>query len=172
MTSRPGTGYVPAPRTEELDVARNTRVIADASPRDVFDVLRDGSSFASWVVGTRTIRDVEEGWPRPGTSIHFTAGYWPLRNDDRTQSLAYQADVRLELEAQLWPAGTARIAIEVEPVRSGVLVTLDEEPARGVLKNVHNPVLDGVVRLRNLETLRRLETVVRRYQAAAAATPR
>ena len=147
-------------------MARNCRVIRGAGPRDVFDVLRDGRTYGDWVVGTRMIRDVDEGWPRAGARLHYTAGWWPLRKDDVTTSQAYEPDRRLQLEAHAWPAGTARIVIEVQEVPGGVAVTLDESPARGLLKTLHNPALDLAVKLRNVETLRRLEQQVRRKQAA------
>jgi hypothetical protein len=147
-------------------MAQNRRVIRDATARDVFDALRDGRSYGHWVVGTRTIRAVDDGWPAAGTRLHYTAGYWPLRKDDVTRSLGYQPDRRLELEAQAWPAGSVRIVIEVEPVPGGVSVLLDEVPARGVLKTLHNPAFDAAIRLRNVETLRRLESVVREKQRA------
>jgi hypothetical protein len=147
-------------------MARNRRVIQSAEPRDVFDVLRDGHTYGHWVVGTRMIRAVDEGWPQPGKRLHYTAGWWPLRKDDVTTAQAYEPDRRLQLEANAWPAGTAGIVIEAEQVPGGVAVTIDEAPARGLLKTLHNPALDLAVKLRNVETLRRLEQQVRRKQAA------
>jgi hypothetical protein len=145
-------------------VAHNSRLIRNATPEDAFAVLEDGRGYADWVVGTRKIRDVEPGWPRPGSAIHYTAGHWPLRKDDKTQALAYEPDRRLRLEARAWPLGTAGIVINVEPSRDGVVVSLDEAPAKGWLRVIHNPVLDAMIRLRNVETLRRFEQAVRRKQ--------
>lgn len=147
-------------------MARNRRVIRGAAPRDVFDVLRDGWTYGDWVVGTRMIREVDEGWPSPGARLHYTAGWWPLRKDDVTTSQAYEPDGRLVLEANAWPAGTVGIVLSAETVPGGVAVTIDESPARGLLKTVNNPVLEGAVKLRNVETLRRLEKQVRRKQGA------
>lgn len=145
-------------------MARNTRLIKDATAQDVFDVLRDGWVYAEWVVGTRAIRAVDEGWPRPGTAIHYTVGRWPLRKDDRTVSLGYRPDEQLLLEARAWPAGTAGIVLSAEQVGADVLFRIEEAPARGVLRLVHNPVLDLGIKLRNVETLRRFEQQVRRRQ--------
>ena len=147
-------------------MARNRRVIRGATPSDVFAVLRDGLSYAQWVVGTRQIRAVDEGWPEAGTRIHYTVGWWPLRKDDVTTSRRFEPDRRLELEVQVWPAGTAGIALQVEQVPQGVAVVLDEAPAGGVLKLLHNPALNLLVTLRNVETLRRLEEQVRARQHA------
>jgi hypothetical protein len=117
-------------------------------PEQVFDVLRDGQSYAS---------SVDPGWPQPGSKLHFTIGRGPLRKDDETESLSCAPDTRLELEARAFPAGTARIVISVAPVAGGTSVSIDEVPERGPAKVLHNPIADLLVKLRNVETLRRLE---------------
>jgi hypothetical protein len=145
-------------------MAVTRRVMGGLSPAAVFDVLRDGWTYQEWVVGTRAIRAVDEGWPAEGTALHYTVGYGPLRKDDETRSRAYEPDRRLELEAHAWPAGTARIELRAEPVQDGTLVTIDEHPLRGAAARVHNPAADVVIHVRNLETLRRLEACVRRHR--------
>jgi hypothetical protein len=143
-------------------MAVTRRVMTDLTPTAVFDVLRDGRTYQEWVVGTRSIRAVDESWPAVGTALHYTVGYGPLRKDDETRSLTYEPDRRLELEAHAWPAGTARIDLRAEPVRDGTLVTIDEHPLRGAAATVHNPATELLVHLRNVETLRRLEASARR----------
>ena len=138
-------------------MAVTRRLMKGLTPQAVFDVLRDGRSYGHWVVGTRTIRAVDPGWPSEGTKLHYTVGYRPLRKDDETVSLAYAADERLELEARAWPAGTAKIVLRAEPAEGGTLVSIDEAPHRGPAKLLHNPLLDVLVKARNVETLRRLE---------------
>ena len=132
------------------------------TPEAVFDVLRDGRSYGSWVVGTRMIRAQEPGWPQAGTAIHYTVGYGPLRKDGDTRSLAYEPERRLELEARAWPAGTARIEITAEAQDGGTLVSIDEHPLRGIAARLHNPAVDLLIKVRNVETLRRLEGLARR----------
>jgi hypothetical protein len=143
-------------------VAHNSRVVPDATVADVFAVLTDGWAYADWVVGTRKIRAVEDDWPAPGTAIHYTVGRWPLRKDDKTQSVGYQPLQRLRLEARAWPLGTAGIVLSAEAVTGGVRVSIQEAPARGWLRVLHNPVLDATIKVRNVETLRRFEQVLRR----------
>lgn len=133
------------------------RLMGSVAPGAVFDVLRDGKSYAGWVVGTRKIRAVDPGWPAVGTRLHYTVGYGPLRKDDETRSLTYEPDTKLALEARAWPAGTARIELRAEPAEGGALVSIDEHPNAGLAKTLHNPILDAIIRIRNLETLRRLE---------------
>lgn len=146
-------------------MARNRRVIRDATPQDVFAVLRDGRTYGDWVVGTGATEEVDPQWPEPGTALHWRIGHRPLRKDDQTVSRAYQPDRLLRLEAQAWPFGTARIVLQVEPVDGGVAVVIDENPERGLLKLLHNPGLDALIKVRNVETLRRLEKQVRAKQA-------
>lgn len=138
-------------------MAITTRLMRGATPRQVFDVLRDGRSYGDWVVGTREIRDVDEGWPAVGTRLHYRVGYGPLRKDDVTSCRLYAPDTRIELEAHAWPAGTARIAITAEVADGGTLVSIDEHPLRGPAKLLHNRLVDLLVKARNVETLRRLE---------------
>lgn len=145
-------------------MAVTRRVMTGVAPKDVFDVLRDGDSYERWVVGTRKIRGTDPGWPAPGTAIHYTIGYWPVRKDDKTTSQAYEPDAHLELEAFAWPAGSARIDIRAEEVADGTLVTIDEHPKSGPGAMVHNPVADGFIHVRNVEGLRRLEALARRHR--------
>lgn len=143
-------------------MAITTRVMQGVTPTQVFDVLRDGRSYGDWVVGTRKIRDVDAGWPTEGTRLHYTVGYGPVRKDDVTTSLGYEPDARLALEAHAWPAGTAGIVMTAEAVAGGTRVSIDEAPLRGPAKRLHNPVADLLIKLRNVETLRRLEAQARR----------
>lgn len=133
----------------------------DVSPGRLFAVLEDGTTYARWVVGTRAIRSVDPGWPAVGAALHYTVGYGPLRKDDRTVSTCCEPPGRLCLQAQAWPAGSAAIELSVEDVAGGCRVHLREEPDRGLAKLLHNPLLDLAVKVRNVETLRRLEQVAR-----------
>ena len=142
-------------------MATTRRHMTGLTPKAVFDVLRDGTTYSHWVVGTRKIRAVDGGWPAKGTRLHYTVGYGPLRKDDVTTSRAYTRDRRLELEAHAWPAGSARIVLRAEEQGNGTLVSIDEHPATGLARTLHNPSLDLLIKTRNVETLRRLEARVR-----------
>ena len=111
-----------------------------ATPAQVWSVLSNGRRYAEWVHGTKEIRDVDEGWPGEGASIHFTVGWGPFTHKDRTTSRACLPEQRRELEAHAWPAGTARIDLRVEPHQGGSLITMDEHPLRGPASWLHNPV--------------------------------
>jgi hypothetical protein len=131
-------------------------------PAAIFSVLRDGWSYARWVVGTSKIRAVDDGWPQPGARLHFRLGRGPLSKDDETRSMRLVDGSELELEAVGRPLGTARVDFRVDKVRDGSLVTIIEHPTKGPLATLHNPGFELLVYLRNVETLRRLEREVGR----------
>lgn len=132
---------------------------ARCSPEDVWAVLADGWSYASWVVGASRIRAVEEGWPSAGTSIHHSVGAWPLLINDSTTVREADPPRRLVLTARAWPTGEARVDIRLEPSPTGCRITIIEDalagPATMIPSAVRQPLLDG----RNREALHRLVLV-------------
>lgn len=54
-----------------------------------------------------------------------------------------------------------QIVITAAAVDGGTEVTIEEEPTSGLARTLHNPVLDLLVRVRLIETLRRLENLTR-----------
>jgi uncharacterized protein YndB with AHSA1/START domain len=145
-------------------MAENRRVIA--LPRDaVWRTLADGHVYADWVVGTSHIRGVDASWPEPGSRLHYTVGRGPLRHEGHTEVVAVESGRRLQLEAHAWPAGSVHIDIGLAESPEGTVVTMVEEPKRGILARLHNPIGDAVLKLRNVEALRRLERVSSRQSA-------
>lgn len=129
----------------------------EASPRRVFAELSDGWAYVGWVVGSTHIRDVEEHWPQVGSKIHHKVGSWPIEVVDYTESMECEPDQRLVLRARGWPLGEARVEIlltELAPERT--LVTIREAPIAGPGRWLDNRLLRSMLRLRNVETLRRL----------------
>ena len=136
-------------------MAVNRRLVR-ATPEDVWAVLADGHAYEHFVVGTRDIRRVDAGFPAVGTRLHYRVGYGPLRKDGVTEVQGCVPGTQLVLEAEAWPVGTAVIVLEVEPAGVGTRVSLTERPARGLAAKLHNPAADLAIRVRNVETLRRL----------------
>jgi len=128
----------------------------------VWAVLADGWSYAGWVVGASHIRDVDTGWPKPGTRIHHSVGPWPLTIEDVTEVVRCEPSRLLELDARLWPAGTARIMFTLR-ARSEALteVRMSEHVARGPSKFLPTFAQDVLLIPRNRETLRRLDALAR-----------
>jgi hypothetical protein len=134
-----------------------------ATPDRVFAVLADGWTYSDWVVGTAHIRDVDAGWPAPGTQLHHKAGPWPVSLEDSSTVVACEPDRSLTLRAGLWPLGQARIRMDLEPVgTTATRVTLAEEFEAGPLRTLRNKINDVVLHRRNIEALRRLADIAER----------
>jgi hypothetical protein len=128
----------------------------NCSPEQVFAVLHDGWTYPAWVVGASRMRDVDDGWPAPGTKLHHSFGVWPLVLDDTTEALEIEPGQRLVLEARGWPVGKARVDITVKADGDGSLVSIDEDVTDGPAKFVPEPLRVAGIDVRNREALRRL----------------
>jgi len=136
-------------------MSQNERLI-DASVEDVFAVLTDGWSYASWVVGASRIRDVEAGWPQPGHSIHHSVGVWPLLIDDATTVELYEPLRFLRLKVRAWPTGEGIVEFEATDKDALCHLVMRERTAKGPAALIPAAVIDPVLHLRNAETLQRL----------------
>jgi len=126
------------------------------SGEQIFAVLRDGWIYPVWVVGASRMRDVDNGWPAPGTKLHHAFGIWPLVIDDTTEVLEIEPDRRLVLEARGWPVGKARVEITVQPDGDDSLVSIAEDVTEGPARLVPEPIRLAGMDVRNRESLRRL----------------
>jgi polyketide cyclase/dehydrase/lipid transport protein len=136
------------------------------SSEDVFAVLRDGWLYPLWVVGATSMRDVDEGWPEPGTRLHHAFGVWPMTIEDITEVLDFEPDRRLVMEAHGWPVGKARVVITVEPDTEGCLVSIAEDVSGGPARLVPEPIRLAGMDVRNRECLRRLAYIAEGRQSA------
>jgi hypothetical protein len=132
------------------------------APETVFAVLANGWRYAEWVVGCRRVRAVEDGWPDPGSQFHHAQGVGWLELRDVTGSVEADSPRRVVLDARAWPAGRALITLTIAEKADGSLITIDEVPTGGPAKMFDNPVLKGIIHLRNREALRRLDRAAER----------
>ena len=130
------------------------QVAAPASA--VWAVLADGWTFSSWVVGTARIRAVDPGWPRAGSGMHHSFGTWPFLLNDQTHVEREEEGRLLELTARGWPAGEARVHIQIRPEGDRCMVLLAEDAVSGPGALVPPVVRQPLIAVRNRETLRRL----------------
>src|SRR5690348_2165381 len=93
-----------------------TERIVRAPVERVYSVLSDGWSYSDWVVGTAHIRDVDAGWPAPGSRVHHKAGPWPLSIRDRSESLACEPGRMLLLKVHVWPLGAGHAKFTLDPL--------------------------------------------------------
>ncbi|MDQ0374769.1 SRPBCC family protein [Cellulomonas humilata] len=125
-------------------------------PSAVLDVLADGWSYATWVVGTSRIRAVDPAWPAAGTRIAHSVGIWPALLDDVTVARGWDPERGIDLQARGWPAGEARVRIQVRPRLGGCTVEMAEDAVRGPGTLVPRPLRTAALVPRNTEALRRL----------------
>ncbi|RSM52261.1 polyketide cyclase [Amycolatopsis sp. WAC 01376] len=131
--------------------------VVDVPPDAVFAVLADGWSYASWVVGSSHIRDVDEDWPAVGSRIHHSVGPWPLHIQDVTVVKAVEPGVSLSLEARGWPLGAAAVEVTLLPHgEAKTEVRMRESVVRGPAKVLPEAVQALVAKPRNTEALARL----------------
>jgi uncharacterized protein YndB with AHSA1/START domain len=135
-------------------------VLIRRPPAQVWDVLADGHAYAEWVVGTREIRAVDDGWPEVGTAIHYTVGLGPLTFRGKTIVRRLEPGRQLGLEADGGPLGTARIVIELLEWGDDTVVLLDEHPLRGTAYQLHNAISDAVLLLRGRPMVQNLARLV------------
>ncbi|WP_069162383.1 SRPBCC family protein [Nocardia altamirensis] len=136
-------------------------ITVDASAEQTFAVLADGWMYATWVVGASHIRDVDPGWPAVGTRIHHSVGTWPLTMSDITKVHDVDPPRMLELEAKLWPVGSAWIRLElVELAPQRTKIRMSERAISGLATLLPDQVQELVLVPRNKESLSRLADLV------------
>jgi uncharacterized protein YndB with AHSA1/START domain len=136
--------------------------LVERPPAQVWDVLADGYAYADWVIGTREIRAVDDGWPAVGTSLHYTVGWGPLALRGRTTVRQVEKGRRLGLEADAGPLGSARIVIDLDEWGDGTVVVLDEHPLRGPAYWLHSAVSETVLLVRGRPMVNQLARLVER----------
>ena len=136
-------------------MSENTRVI-HATPAQVWEVLSDGWLYPTWVVGATRMRAVDDTWPLTGAKLHHSVGVWPAVIDDNTEVLACEPGRSLRLRARGWPLGEAEVEIRLTAQGAGTLVELFEDVVSGPGRFVPEPLKGASIKVRNVETLRRL----------------
>jgi polyketide cyclase/dehydrase/lipid transport protein len=141
-----------------------TTCLIHASAADVFTILTDGWTYAAWVVGASRVRDVDEGWPQPGHSIHHSVGIWPLVLNDTTTVAQYEPNRFLQLKVRAWPTGAGIVEFVLTDRDGDCDLLMRERAVSGPLALVPHPLVDPVLRLRNHETLRRLALLAEKHR--------
>lgn len=123
----------------------------------VWDALADSGGYGYWVVGSKVIRDADPQWPAPGSKFHHTIGSGPIAVSDHTESLEADPPRLLRMRAKARPFGSAKVTLELTPLDGGTLVRMTETPD-GIFRFLNlNPLVHVFTRLRNSESLMRLE---------------
>jgi uncharacterized protein YndB with AHSA1/START domain len=130
-------------------------------PDAIWTVLADPREYPHWVVGSKEVRDAEAGFPAPGTGFAHAVGVGPLTIRDHTEVIDSLRPVRLRLRAKARPLGTATVTMELRPDGHGTTVRMIELPDGLYTPLRLNPLVHALTKLRNAESLRRLEQRVR-----------
>lgn len=136
-------------------MSENRRTVA-VPPQQVWDVLADGWLYPVWVVGASRMREVDDSWPEPGSRLYHSVGVWPALLDDHTEVLESDPGRRLVLRARAWPAGEAKVELELHPDGEGTEVVMREDATSGPGTLMPKPLRDAQLTWRNTESLRRL----------------
>ncbi len=137
-------------------MARN-EIFIDAPPAAVFGLLSDPRSYGDWVVGSREIRAADPDWPAAGAAFEHSVGVGWLSLSDHTSVISARPPECLELKARARPLPSARVRLQLHPEGTGTRVTMIEEPVNPVLSAMLGPVGHWLMKLRNVEALRRLK---------------
>jgi uncharacterized protein YndB with AHSA1/START domain len=127
-----------------------------APPEAVFDVLADPESYGHWVVGASRTEPHWGEWPEEGAQFRHVQGVLGLGLSDTTRVVCANRPRQVVLEARVAPFAINKVEVRLRPHGDGTRVTLVEYPIGGIAGLLHNPVLDGLTRLRNRLSLRRL----------------
>jgi uncharacterized protein YndB with AHSA1/START domain len=128
----------------------------------VWDVLADPASYQYWVVGSKAIRAADPGFPAPGTKFHHTIGVGPLTVRDHTEILEAERPRLMRMRAKGRPVGTASVTLELTSESGGTRVRMTENPDGPFAILALNPLLHLSTKLRNAESLMRLEELALR----------
>ncbi|MEJ3651856.1 SRPBCC family protein [Actinomycetes bacterium KLBMP 9759] len=143
-----------------------TRHVTSASPDAVWAVLADGWSYPCWVVGAARMRSVSADWPAVGAVLNHSVGPWPAMIDDKTVVRRCEPSRLLVLRGRAWPVGEAEIVIELAPADGGGCeIVLREDAVAGPGTLLPSVVRDPLIRLRNVESLKRLALMAERRTA-------
>src|SRR5690349_12778559 len=95
--------------------------------------LREPRTYPRWLVGAKTIREVDADWPAIGARFHHTIGAGPLRVPGSTSIEKDEPDL-WQLAAGMGPFGEARVRFRLRPAGGSTVVTVEEEPRRGIAR--------------------------------------
>ncbi|MGA9869601.1 MAG: SRPBCC family protein [Rhodococcus sp. (in: high G+C Gram-positive bacteria)] len=145
-----------------MATSRNTT----ATTEQVWSVLSDGWSYATWVVGASRVRTVDADWPAVGSKIHHSVGLWPVVLSDHTECKQMHEGRELRLSARALPFGSAEIIMRLHPLATGCRIEMIEHAQTPPFNLVPDAVQHAMAHPRNSEALKRLA-----YLAERSSTP-
>lgn len=146
-------------------MARN-EIWVDAPLEIVWELLSDPFAYPDWVVGAQRARSADPSWPEPGSRLHHRVGIGPLSTRDRTCVVEAEPPDRIVLDAAARPFGRARVEITLRSEGDGTRVHMLEDPSGLAAVLRFNPLVQLLVKARNVEALRRFRDLAERRHRA------
>ncbi|MEX2293921.1 MAG: SRPBCC family protein [Acidimicrobiales bacterium] len=137
-----------------------TRLDIGAPIHEVFAALADGRTYADWVVGAKTIRAVDDGFPAVGTRLHHSVGAGTATIDDITEVVECDPPHHLALRASVGSLGQAVIVFDLKSMGTSTSIAMYERPVGDALPTKVGRRADRLLEVRNAETLWRLKVLV------------
>jgi uncharacterized protein YndB with AHSA1/START domain len=131
----------------------------DAPRGRVWNVLANGWTYSSWVVGNSRTRAVSKKWPLPGTRILHSIGAWPAVINDETIVETCVLNQELVLFARVRPATEALVTLRLSDTAGRCRVAMSEVAVSGPLSWLPETVQAAAFAPRNRECLWRLAKI-------------
>ena len=132
-------------------------------PEAVWEALADPSGYEYWVVGSKVIRDAEPGFPAPGTKFHHTIGFGPFTLNDHTEVLEAERPAAAEAAGE-GPSARHGVGDAADDAgrTAGRRSRWSSGPTGRTRSSTLNPLLHVLTKVRNAESLMRLEELALR----------
>lgn len=147
----------------------NSRLIG-APLEAVHSLILQPEHYSYWVVGPQVVESVDASWPAVGSGFSTKLSLSGLALRGRT-TLVDVGEDRIKLDVELPPFVRASVTLILTELPGGTQVTMEEE-TRGGLAALGGPVGRAALKLRNAESLARLEALVERKGSVASGSPR
>jgi hypothetical protein len=131
----------------------------EAARGRVWNVLANGWTYSSWVVGNSRTRAVSRKWPSPGTRILHSIGAWPAVINDETVVERSVLNEELVLFARVRPPSEALVTLRLSDTAGGCRVAMAEVAVSGPLSWLPETVQAAAFAPRNRECLWRLTNI-------------
>ena len=140
----------------------------EATPDEVWSVLTDPYAYPKWVVGSKVTVEADPGWPRPDAAFRVKVGVGPLSYTDRTVCRGVDPQRHIALHAGGGGVAGADVDITISPMGTGTHVTLEEHPGGFSAPLRKLAPLQWLIRMRNVESLRRFRHIAESRAARPA----
>lgn len=106
--------------------------MAPAAASDIWAIIADPTTYATWVAGTVMSRGGVGEWPAVGASLRHRWGVWPVHFRDRTTVTGCHERDRLDLDIRVGALARVAATIRLVPEARGTRIVLRETVVDGI----------------------------------------